>query len=379
MTRLRVCIGLALLLPAIACAQQSGTAGIFGEITDSQGAVMPQAKITLVHVERNQSRVTTPNEQGQYGFPQIPIGEYRLIVEQPGFKTFEQTNIDLAVNENRRIDVTMQVGQISTKVVIEAAAAAVETSNAALRTTVDSQRVVDMPLNGRNLADLTLLAPGVQPAAGPSGDPGTSAKSPPGARLFSVNGSRQNTVNFTLDGGDNNDNLQNRNLPYPFPDAVEEFSVQTSGMTADVGKSSGGSVNIVTKSGTNEIHGNGFWFVRNNYFNATNFFSHFPDTLKRNQGGGTLGGPIIKNRLFIFGGYQQTWIRRTAGSSQTVTMPAAFRTGDFSSLLAKGTVIKDPLTGQPFPGNIIPSSRLSPAAQNLLKWSPLPATNVNSG
>ncbi len=363
-----------LLTAGAALAQQSGTAGIYGTISDSQGAIMPQAKITLIHLERNQARTATPNDQGQYSFPQLPIGTYSLMVEQPGFKSFEQRNVELAVNENRKVDVVLQVGEITTKVVIEAAAAPVETSNATLRTTVDAKRITEMPLNGRNLADLTLLAPGVAPAAGATGEGGVGAKAPPGGKLFSVNGSRQNNVKFTLDGGDNNDNLTNRNLPYPFPDAVEEFSVQTSGMGAEVGKSSGGSVNIVTKSGTNDIHGNGFWFVRNTEFNATNFFSRAPDRLKRNQTGGTLGGPAVKNKLFFFGGYQQTWIRRVAGDGKTVTMPAAFRTGDFSALLsgAKPVVINDPLTQQPFPGNIIPANRLSPAAVNLLKWSPLP-------
>lgn len=364
----------ALLVCGSVNAQQAGTAGLFGAVTDAQGGVVPNATITLTQTERNQVFSTRSNESGLYAFSQLPLGEYRIAVANAGFNTFEQRGITLSVNENRKVDVTLQVGEVNTKVVVEGAAANVETSNATLRTTIDGQRVVDMPLNGRNLADLTLLSPGVTPASGATGDVGAGAKSPPESKAFSVNGSRQNNVQFTLDGGDNNDNLQNYNLPYPFPDAVEEFSVQTSGMGAEVGRSSGGNVNIVTKSGTNEIHGSAFWFVRNTEFNATNFFSRSPDRLKRNQGGGTLGGPVIKNKLFIFGGYQQTWIRRASGTGQALTMPAAYRTGDFSSLLtaAKPVVMKDPLTGNPFPGNIIPQSRLSPAALNLLQWSPLP-------
>jgi hypothetical protein len=365
-------------LAALSChyanAQQAGTAGIFGEVTDSQGGVVAGATVTLTHLERNQVRTATTNQSGLYTFPQLPLGDYRIGVASPGFKTFEQTGITLSVAENRKIDITLQVGEINTRVVVESATVNVETANATLRTTIDGQRVVDMPLNGRNLADLTLLSPGVSPGTGVTGDVGAGAKSPPESKAFSVNGSRQNNVQFMLDGGDNNDNLQNYNLPYPFPDAVEEFSVQTSGMGAEVGRSSGGTVNIVTKSGSNAFHGGLFWFVRNTEFNATNFFSRSPDRLKRNQGGGTLGGPVIKNKLFFFGGYQQSWIRRASGTGQALTMPAAYRNGDFSSLLtaSKPVIIKDPLTGQPFVGNIIPQNRLSPAALNLLKWSPVP-------
>ncbi|MGH9663057.1 MAG: hypothetical protein ACRD9L_01365, partial [Bryobacteraceae bacterium] len=163
-------------------------------------------------------------------------------------------------------------------------------------------------------------------------------------------------------------------MPFPFPDAVEEFSVQTSNAGAEIGKSSAGAVNVVTKSGTNDFHGNAFWFVRNTDLNATSYFLHQSDQLKRNQAGGTLGGPIVRNKLFFFGGYQQTWIRTSPTESKTLTIPAAYRTGDFSKLLtqSKSVAIADPLTGTPFPNNTIPQNRLSPAAIALLKYSPAP-------
>ncbi|MDQ2950456.1 MAG: TonB-dependent receptor [Acidobacteriota bacterium] len=371
----RVAVSAALVFLSTVCrAQQSGTAGLYGSVVDAQGAVIPGAKVVLVHIDRNQTHTVVTNRSGEFSFPLLPLGDYQMSVSNAGFKTFEETGITLGVNDNRKVDVALQVGETSTRVVVEGAAAAVETSNATLRSTIDGKRVVDLPLNGRNLADLTLLVPGVQPASGVTGDVGAGAKTPPESKAFSVNGSRQNNVQFTLDGGDNNDNMQNLNLPYPFPDAVDEFSVQTSGMGAEVGRSSGGAVNIVTKSGTNEFHGGAFWFVRNTEFNATNFFSRSPDRLKRNQGGATFGGPGLKNKLFFFGGYQQTWIRRASGTGQALTMPAVFRTGDFSSLLSgsKPIVIKDPTTGLPFTNNMIPPGRLSAAAQNLLKFSPLP-------
>ncbi len=266
----------------------------------------------------------------------------------------------------------LEVGDVSTAVTVEAAATVVETRSATIKEVVDSRRVVDLPLNGRNLADLTLLVAGVQPSNVPNGDAGLDAYSAPGVKALSVNGSRQNNLKYTLDGGDNSDNLFNTNLAFPFPDAVQEFSMVTSNAGLEVGKSSAGSVNIVTKSGTNTVHGDVFWFIRNTDLNANNFFSTSPDGLKRNQGGATLGGPIIKNKLFLFGGYQRTWLRATSGSAKTRTMPEAFRNGNFSSLLPD-TVILDPTNGQPFPNNVIPSSRFSPAAQALLKYSPLPS------
>jgi hypothetical protein len=354
-----------------AFSQAGASAGIYGSVLDAQGAIVPAAKVTLLHVSTNQTRTAPSNQAGEYGFPLLPVGEYRISVEQAGFKKYQQTGILLQVNDNVKIDVRLEVGEVSTEVKVESSAAIVETSGATIKETIDARRVVDLPLNGRNLADLTLLVPGVQPSTGANGDAGLDAYSAPGVKALSVNGSRQNNLKYTLDGGDNSDNLFNSNLAFPFPDAVREFSMVTSNAGLEVGRSSAGSVNIVTKSGTNQIHGDAFWYIRNTEFNANGFFSRFPDGLKRNQTGGTLGGPILRDRLFIFGGYQRTWVRSLSGGGQTRTMPAAFRNGDFSALLP-GTVIKDPLNGNPFAGNIIPKERFSPAAQALLQWSPLP-------
>ncbi len=355
-------------------AQQRGSAGIYGSVVDSQGAVLPGAKVTAVHVATNQVRLAVANSEGQFLFAVLPVGEYKISVEQAGFKKSEQTGLVLQVNDNLRVDVRLEVGDVTTTVNVAASAVAVETSSATLTETVDSKRVVDLPLNGRNLADLTLLVPGVQAAIGVNGDVEGSSYSARGSKELSVNGSRQNNIKYTLDGGDNNDNLFNANLAFPFPDAVQEFSVQTANMGLEIGKSSGGAVNIVTKSGTNQYHGGAFWFVRNTAVNANGFFSRLPDQLKRNQGGFTLGGPVLKDKLFLFGGYQRTWLRSLAGGTSQLTMPGPFRTGDFSSLLTRNPpiVIRDPLNGEPFPRNVIPQSRFSPAAQALLKYSPLP-------
>src|SRR5690242_16570074 len=192
-------------------AQQLSSAGVYGAVVDAQGAVMPGARVTLTDVSRGQDRVALANEAGEYSFPLIPVGTYRLKVEQTGFRTFEQTGIVLEVNDNRKIDVVLQVGDIATKVEVAAAAAAVETANATLKSVVDSKRILELPLNGRNVASLTSINPGVVATGSSAGDSKNAAES----ITFSVNGSRQNTLKFTLDGGDNEDNLQNVNMPFP--------------------------------------------------------------------------------------------------------------------------------------------------------------------
>ena len=299
-------ISLALALSCVVWSQQRNTAGLYGRVTDQQGTLVPAAKVTLTQIDTGIVRATQSNQAGEWEFPGIPVGEYRLEIQKEGFNKVVQSGIVLQVNDNRRADVSLPLGSITTTVNVEAAALAVDVSDATLKGTIDSRRVVDLPLNGRDLADLTFLVPGVQSASGDTGGTGDGAKMAFAARRFSVDGSRQNNLSFTLDGGDNEDPLQNNNLPFPFPDAVQEFSVQTSNASAEFGRASGGSVNIVTKSGTNSYHGDVFWFVRNTVFDANSFFAHTPDQLKQNQGGFTAGGPAIKDKLFLFGGYQQT-------------------------------------------------------------------------
>jgi len=352
--------GLVFLAAALG-AQTRDTASIFGTVDDAQGAAIPSATLTLTNVATGQVRSTLSDESGRYTFNLLAVGSYRLAVEQAAFRCYEQTGILLQANENVKIDVKLEVGDVKTAVSVNAAASQIETQVATLKETVDRARVVDLPLNGRDAAQLALLVPGVVSGRYNTGVAGQDS--------FSFNGSRNNNVRFTLDGGQNMDNHYNMNVPFPFPDAVEEFSVQTSNMAPDQGNVSAGSVNIVTKAGTNQVHGDAFWFVRNSNFNATNFFSHQPDRLKRNQTGFTLGGPVRKNRLFAFGGFQQLWIRSAPGDLRYQAMTAAERQGDFS---ADKAVIKDPATGQPYPGNRIPQSQISPAAQKLMAATPLP-------
>ncbi|MEZ5399385.1 MAG: carboxypeptidase regulatory-like domain-containing protein [Bryobacteraceae bacterium] len=351
--------------------QARDTASLSGTVSDSQGAVIPGAKVTVVNMQTGVSRTVSSGQDGGYVFSLMPVGVYDLTVEQSGFRKYQRVKIELRANENIQADAVLDIGSVQETITVDAAVTQIDTRSATLNHTVDSKRIVDLPLNGRNPADLVLLAPGVNSgASNNSGDVGGSNWRPKGQKEVSVNGSRNNNLRYTLDGGTNMDDLVNGNLDFPFPNAVQEFSAQTSNMGVEHGGLSGGALNVVTKSGTNSIHGDAFEFIRNSKINATNFFSREKDLLKRNQFGFTLGGPFIKNRLFGFGGFQKLLIRQAAGNNRDLTLTADERRGDFSSNSIK---LYDPLTnGVRFPNNVIPTSRLSPAALKLLSYSPQP-------
>ena len=399
MCRLRSLIGAIFVLLSLGgylFAQQRDSAGLYGRVSDQQGAVVPKALVTLTHVQKGVVYTTSSNEAGEWQFSTIPVGEYKLKVQKEGFRTEELAGIVLQVNDNRRMDVALTVGSTATTVTVQAQPVAVNLSGGTLKGTIDNARALELPLNGRDLADLTFLVPGVQSASGVAGGSGDGAKIAFAARRFSIDGARNNTLSFLLDGGDNMDNLQNFMMPYPFPDAVQEFSVETSGQGAEYGRNNGGRVNIVTKSGTNAFHGDAFEFVRNTTFDANSFFSHGPDNLKQNQAGGTFGGPVKKDKLFFFGGYQQTWIRSVSAAPSHLSMPQAYRQGDFSGLCKNGFTsglcndtnssgaridqLYDPLNGNAaYANNQIPSTEFSTAAQNLLKYAPVPQTFQQPG
>jgi hypothetical protein len=368
-----VCLAILLATSAatLLFSQARDTASVFGSISDSQSAVIPGAAVTLTHIATGAIRTARADNDGGYVFTLLPVGSYTLTVEFQGFRKAERRGIVLQANENIRVDVTLDIGSVQEVVTVQAEVAAVDTRSATLNHTVDSMRVVELPLNGRNPADLILLAAGASSGtSNNSGDVGSSSWRPKGQKEVTVNGSRNNNLRYTLDGGTNMDDLMNENMDFPFPDAVQEFSAQTSNMGVEHGGLSGGALNVVTKSGTNQIHGDAFWFIRNTKLNATNFFSRQQDQLKRNQFGFTLGGPFLKNKLFGFAGYQKLTIRQAAGDLRDQSLTAAERRGDFS---ATRIPLYDPLNpGQRFVNNMIPTSRLSPAALKLLSYSPLP-------
>jgi hypothetical protein len=374
---LYVC-GLLLLLAPGAGAQGVGTTAITGTVTDPSGAIVPGAKVTATQTGTDVKRSAATNSAGEFNFPSLPPATYHVVVEAPGFKSYAE-DLTLLADQVRNLQVRLELGQATQTVAVEASSVQVDTVTPVLSQVIDSARVNDLPLNGRNAADLTLLVPGTVTANGHGVQQG-STKQAPSAESIAVNGARPDQIAYNLDGATNEDLMSNTNNPFPFPDALQEFSVDTNSFDAQYGTNAGAVVNVITKSGTNEWHGDVFEFVRNRVFNARNFFAAQTDPLKRNQFGGTLGGPIKKNSSFIFVGYQGTLIRTQNNAQNTILPTAANLTGDFSNYetvnpavnpLGKIIQIKDPTTGASFAGDIIPANMVSPVAVAMSKYLPI--------
>src|SRR3984885_4508557 len=359
-------------------AQAIGGGQIQGTVTDETGSAVSGATVEAVQTESGLRRVVTSGADGGYNLPSLPVGPYTLKVTSNGFSTYDQSGIVIQVGNELRIDVKLQVGGVAQTVQVTAAASMVQTEDQSITQVVDRQRTVDLPLNGRQATQLILLTPGTSNA--PATDLATS-KNYPSAVTLSVAGAQATNINYLMDASDNNDAFTNVNLPFPFPDAIQEFSVQTSGLSAQYGVHPGAVVNAVTRAGGNSFHGTLFEFFRNGDMNARNHFSTKQDTLKRNQFGGVLGGPIRKDKLFFFGGYQGTRTRQqTNAFTSFVPTPAMFN-GDFSAYTSaacqSGGVAKqliNPATGTPFLNNQIPTSQFNSSALALFKYIPL-ATN----
>jgi len=317
--------------------------------------------VIVRNMQTGLERETRSNEAGSYVAAQLPVGVYTVTAEAAGFKSGIQEGIRVQVDENRRVDFRLEVGALSESITVEAAIAQVETREGTLKEVVDAERIVELPLNGRNAIELQYLVAGV----GRRTDRGQQQNP-----SVSINGSRSNANNYTLDGGDNHDPYFNSPAAFPNPDALQEFSIQTNAYSADRGRNAGIIMSAVTKSGTNQLHGSLFEFLRNEKLNARNFFAVTVPPFKRNQYGGTLGGPIRKNKLFYFTSYQGTRERSAPGSVTATVLSQAERQGDFSEILPRS--LRDPQGGL-FPGNIIPRSRLHPAALKFLEaFIPLP-------
>jgi len=339
-----------------------GTATIFGTVTDPSGGAIPSATVTVTNKETGAARKTTTGPAGDFVLSQLPIGTYAVKAEAAGFKTFVQDNIPLQVDENRQVNITMAVGAVTDSITVQAEAVQVETRSGSLKEVIDSARIAELPLNGRNPLQLQYLV---------AGSGGVVSAGQEQNDSVSINGSRPNTNNYTLDGADNHDPYFNTPSVFPNPDALEEFSLQTSVYSADRGRNAGAIMNAVTRSGTNTLHGTLFEFVRNEKFNARNFFANSVPPFKRNQFGGTLGGPIRRDKTFYFGSVQRTTERSTPGVLNPTVLTAEQRKGDWSNAGLRNP-LKDPLGGT-FPNNIIPASRLSQPAQKFLDaFVPLP-------
>ncbi len=332
---------------------------------------------------------------GDYLFPHLAPADYILTVEAQGFQLFTQKGITLLADQNVTDNVTLQLGASTQTVTVQAGAAQVDTTTATLSQVVNQTQMVELPLNGRNAAQLTLLVAGAAPAPSAAGGALQGVtKQFPSEIAVSTNGTQEDQVSYMLDGGIFKDEVYSVNMPFPFPDALEEFSVQTSNYSAQYGDNSGGVVNIVTKSGANSVHGDAFEFVRNAVFNSRNFFAANRDQLKRNQYGFTLGGPVVipgiyngKDRTFWFFGYQGTILRNITGTSNAYVPTQAEVQGDFSAYLSAsnpnntlGKVVQiiNPHTGQPYSGDIItttPTATFDPAALGTEKYLPQPTAS----
>ena len=308
-----------------------GLGSIVGTVTDPTGAVLARAKITAIEIGTGIARTTTTDSQGYYVVPSVEPARYTVSVESSGFRT-EKQDIEVLADQALTVNVHLQLGAPTEVVEVTGNDLQVDTTTSTVKQVIEEKRIVELPLNGRNAATLTLLVPGVVNSPNGGSDQGAT-KTFPGAVTYSSNGARQDTISYNLDGGNYVDEYTNVNQPFPFPDALQEFSVQTSNYSAEYGQNAGAVVNVITKSGTNSFHGDAFEFVRNPVFNAQNFFATptTPDRIKRNQFGGTFGGPIIHDKMYFFAGYQRTEFRNLVlGSSHVVGQT------DITNFLAKG-------------------------------------------
>ena len=338
---------------------QAGLGTIVGTVTDPSGAVVPSASIKIVDHNTGSVRVVTANAQGYYVVPSLQPSVYDITFASSSFAPFSRNLITLLADQHLTVDAHLAVaGSSQTVNVSDVAPTQVDTTSGTLSQVIEQKRIVDLPLDGRNPVQLALLVPGTIQAPANNADQG-QYKTLPAAITISANGSRANETGFNLDGSSNNDIYTNVNQPFPFPDALQEFSVQTSNYSARYGGNSGAIVNAITKGGTNDFHGDLFEFNRNAVFNARNHFATVRDQLKRNQFGGVIGGPIIRNKTFFFVGYQQTQLRDTQNGHVGFVPSLAELSGNFSAI---PTQIFNPTTKVPYAGNQIPTSQFDPAA-----------------
>lgn len=362
------------LFPSVAAAQATGA--ITGVATDASGAVLPGVTVDVASRDTGQVRTATTGADGFFTIPLVNPGVYQVKATLSGFRTTIRDGIIVVVNETVRADVTLQVGQIAEQVTVLGQSPLVETTNATLGVVIDRQKVVDLPLNGRNFTQLGTLIPGV--VAPPAGLGGQDGNATPGGfgnvtGGFNVNGQRNQSNNFLLDGASNNDSFNTGFVLRPPPDAIQEFKILTHSYDAEYGRNAGSVVNVVTKAGTNTWHGGAWEFNRDDRLQAQNFFATTKPTLKQNQFGAALGGPLVTNRLFMFSYFEGFKNKQGTTDTRTV-LSAAQRNGDFSG----GAAIRDPLTGLPFQGNVIPADRISPISRKILEqYIPLPNSAAN--
>lgn len=348
------------LLAAVCVFAQSTTGEIAGTVTDPTGAAVPGVRITFTNENTGEVKVVESGATGDYLATQLQVGTYQASVQSDGFRTVERPGIALSALQSLRVDFVLELGQVTETVTITSQAPQVDTRSTQIGMTVDDRRIKDLPLNGRNPLDLVRLVPGVQRVS-------TTIRPSFGQQNMNINGGRHFSVNYLLDGGSMSYFHRGQGLILPPPDAVQEFRVSTTGVTAEHGR--GFSViSAVTRSGTNEFHGSVWHFLRNDALDARNFFSRTVPKLRFNQFGGTIGGPIARDKSFFQFTYQGQRIRE---DRLRTAFPATAdeRVGNFTG----ADPITNADTGMPFPGNIVPASQIDPVAKFMLDgWVPLP-------
>ena len=357
-----------LCIAFLSAAYGQTTAQLSGQVTDQSGAAVAGAKVQVTNLNTNAARAAETTPEGNFAFAALPIGPYKLEVSREGFQTFVQSGIVLQVNSNPTVNVTLQLGNVQQTVEVQANAGMVETQSTGIGAVIQPEQVIDLPLNGRQATQLVALAGAA--VAGAQGTATVGTLDYPSAVAISIAGNQVNATNYLLDGSANMDFRTNVGSPMPFPDALQEFKVDASAVPANAGSRPGGAVSSVTKSGTNSIHGDVFEFLRNGVMDAESYA--FPlangtvppgiqDNLKRNQFGGTIGGPIIRNKLFGFYGFQETMERQQQPpTSRTVPTPAVLA-GDFRAFLAPPCQ-----SSQIFLNDTVPSPVTGGAAQPLV-------------
>lgn len=348
---------------------QGNSGSILGTITDASGGVITGAGVSITNTRTGVKVDNTSDALGNYLFNFLAPGAYRVEAEVPGFKKFSR-EVNLETGRQLRVDLPLETGSVTETVNVAASTPLLETETGTLGATIENRQVVSLPTLGRNPQDFRLLVPGVVIRDGNAVTQGGLIRKDP----------------YYIDGAHSSNHVWSGNPVNPNPDVIQEFRVVTNSFSAEFGETSGAVMQSTTKSGTNEIHGSAFNFLRNDKLNAGNFYTHTRPLIRRNQYGGTIGGPIVKNKTFFFYDMQFTKQRGTSAFNNLTVPSAAFREGDFSSLVVNNNPVRiyDPATTagpnnqrQPFPENRIPAARISPAARNVQELYPLPLVNSN--
>jgi hypothetical protein len=358
------------LLACLSLSAQQITGNIRGTVTDPSGAIIRDASVTARQAETGLSRATTTDHNGAYVLLELPVGHYRLVIAAKGFQEYVQDGITLNVNETASVSPHLAIGSQQEQVVVDADAQLIEPTVTSMGKVVEQRELEDLPLNGRNFAQLGLLQPGVVPLTPGMTEAGGSLRN---GQAYAVNGQRPESNNFLIDGANNFNGIDGGFVLKPPVDAISEFRIITHSANAEFGGALGSTTNLVTRSGTNQLHGALWEFLRNDAVDANNYFAQTKEPLKQNQFGVTIGAPIKKDKTFVFGFYEG--FRNRQGETALTTVPSLReRTGDFSELPYQ---LFNVFANAPYPGNQVPQEQINPVSQNLLSFFPLPNAGTN--